>query len=105
LLADMLTDLGHVCSIQRTEAGAVAAAARWKPQLMIVYVTLGVGCGIAAVEAIIRAQPAPIPHVFISGDISKVMAIKPGAVAIQKPFREPDLVLAMRRALEMTSVH
>jgi CheY-like chemotaxis protein len=99
LLAEMLTEMGHVCSTETTEAGAVATATRWRPQLMIVDVKLGLGSGIAAVEAIIRGEPAPIPHVYISGDVSEVLAVRPGAVAIQKPFREPDLVLAMRRAL------
>jgi len=104
LLAEMLTEMGHVCSSETTEAGAVDAAARWKPQLMIVDVVLGLGSGVAAVEAMIRDKPTPIPHVFISGDISTVLAARPGAVAIQKPFRERDLVLAMRRALEIPAV-
>jgi len=105
LLAEMLTGMGHVCLIESTEAGAVATAARWRPQLMIVDVKLGVGSGVAAVEAITRDERAPTPHVFISGDISTVAAVRPGAVAIQKPFRGPDLVRAMRRADEGLTIH
>jgi CheY-like chemotaxis protein len=104
LLAEMLSDMGHVCSIECTEAGAVATAARWRPQLMIVDVKLGVGSGIAAVEAITRDERAAIPHVFISADITGVLAVRPDAVAIRKPFREPELVLAMRHALEIPAV-
>jgi CheY-like chemotaxis protein len=105
LLAEMLTDMGHVCSIESTEPGAVAAAARWRPQLMIVDVKLGVGSGVAAVEAITRDKRAAIPHVFISGDIISLLAVRPGAVALQKPFREPELVLAMRHALERQAAY
>jgi CheY-like chemotaxis protein len=37
LLADMFAAMGHdVCAIERTEAGAVAAATLCKPDLMIV---------------------------------------------------------------------
>jgi CheY-like chemotaxis protein len=72
LLAELLTDMGHVCSIESTEAGAVATAARWRPQLVIVDVKLGAGSGVAAVEAITRHERAPTPHVFISADISAV---------------------------------
>jgi len=105
LLAELLTDMGHVCSIESTEAGAVATAARWRPQLMIVDVKLGAGSGVAAVEAITRHERAPTPHVFISADISTVAADRPDAVAIQKPFRESDLVRAMRRAVEGLTIH
>ena len=105
LLAELLTDMGHVCSIESTEAGAVATAARWRPQLMIVDVKLGAGSGVAAVESITRHARAPTPHVFISADISTVAADRPDAVAIQKPFRGSDLVRAMRRAVEGFTIH
>jgi hypothetical protein len=36
---------------------------------------------------------------FISGDTSRVQALRPGTVMIQKPFLEPDLVRAIQRAL------
>ena len=37
LLADMLTAMGHeVCASERTEAGAIAAALRLPPELMVV---------------------------------------------------------------------
>jgi DNA-binding NtrC family response regulator len=98
LLADMFAAMGHdVCAIEATEAGAVAAALRCRPDLMIVDARLGDGSGISAMEEILRI--GFVPHVFISGDILSVRALKPDAVAIQKPFDESDLVRAIRRAL------
>jgi len=98
LLAEMLVEMGHdVYAIETTEAAAVAAASRFRPQLMIVDVGLGAGSGVSAVAEILRA--GPIPHVFMSGDVSRVRALRPGAVTLQKPFREPDLARAIRRAL------
>jgi DNA-binding response OmpR family regulator len=98
LLADMLQGIGHnVCSIEATEADAVAAAVRCSPDLMIVDARLGDGSGVSAVEKVLRA--GFVPHIFISGDISTVLALKPGAVAIQKPFDESDLAQAIQLAL------
>ena len=70
---------------------------------MIVDVKLGVGSGVAAVEAITRHERAPTPHLFISGDISTVAAVRPGAVAIQKPFRGSDIAAAIQRAFAASS--
>lgn len=98
LLAEMLVEMGHeVDGIESTEIAAVAAAGRLRPQLMIVDVGLTEGSGVAAVDTILRA--GPIPHVFMSGDISRVRALRPGAVTLQKPFRESDLLRAIRRAM------
>jgi DNA-binding NtrC family response regulator len=98
LLADIFAAMGHdVCAIEATEAGAVAAAVRCRPDLMIVDARLGDGSGVAAVEEILRT--GFVPHVFISGDISTVRTLQPAAVAIQKPFIESDLVRAIQRAL------
>ncbi|HVT27262.1 MAG TPA: response regulator [Lacipirellulaceae bacterium] len=99
LLADVFAGMGHdVCAIEATEAGAVAAAVRCRPDLMIVDARLGVGSGSAAVDEILRT--GFVPHVFISGDISTVRALRPGAVAIQKPFDDSVLVRAIQRALD-----
>ena len=96
LLAETLTGLGYeVCGIEATEAGAVAAAARHRPDLMVVDVKLADGSGIAAVERITRT--GPVPHVFMSG-LARQAAV-PGEVLLTKPFREADLVRAIGRAL------
>jgi two-component system, response regulator PdtaR len=98
LLAEVLTDLGHdVCGVEVTEAGAVAAAARCRPDLMIVDVWLADGNGISAIAEILRA--GPMPHFFVSGDVASVRGLKPDAQVVQKPFREQELVLAIARAL------
>ena len=98
LLAEVLGGMGYeVCAIEATEADAVAAAERCRPDLMIVDARLGDGSGVAAVETILRA--GPVPHVFVSGDPSTVQALRPDAVVMQKPFREADLARAIQRAL------
>ena len=97
-LGDVLDELGfEVCAIEVTEAGAVSAAARCKPDLMIVDVRLRGGNGISAVDKMCLASF--IPHVFVTGDIAEVKARRPGAIAIQKPFKEADLALAIQQAL------
>lgn len=97
LLAEMLVGLGHICTVEATEADAVAAAVRCRPDLVIVDVRLGDRSGVSAVEEILRT--GFIPHMFISGDTSMVQALRPNAVVIQKPFRGSDLVRAIQRAL------
>jgi CheY-like chemotaxis protein len=98
LLAELLAGMGHdVCANEVNEADAVAAAVRCRPDMMIVDVMLGDGSGISAVEEILRTSF--IPHVFVSGDTSRVRVRRPHAVVLQKPYREPDLARAMQRAL------
>jgi CheY-like chemotaxis protein len=99
LLAEMLEEMGHdVCAVETTQADAVMAAARCRPDLMIVDAGLGDGSGVSAVEEILCT--GPIPHLFVSGDISGVQALKPGAAVMQKPFGEADLAQAIQRALD-----
>lgn len=96
LLAELLANMGYnVCPLETTEAGAVAAAARHKPDLMIADVTLADGSGVSAVDRISRV--GPVPHLFISGDVFQ--GAVPGSVLLRKPFREADLVQAIERAL------
>ncbi|MGO9741084.1 MAG: response regulator [Roseiarcus sp.] len=98
LLAETLEDLGHVvCAVETNAVNAVAAAARHHPDLMIVDVGLGEASGVAAVKEILRS--GFVPHVFVTGDALRHLSLGPGAVLIQKPFREPDIVRAIQRAL------
>jgi CheY-like chemotaxis protein len=98
LLADTVIGLGHrVCAIEATEANAVAAAARFQPDMMIVDAGLSEGNGVSAVTTILRA--GFIPHIFVTGDPVEVKALMPGAVVLQKPFFEPELVRAIALAL------
>ncbi len=98
LLAETLEDLGHVvCGVETNAANAVAAAARCRPDLMIVDVGLGEASGIAAVNEILRG--GFVPHVFATGDALRDLSLGPDAVLIQKPFRGPDIVHAIERAI------
>jgi DNA-binding response OmpR family regulator len=100
LLSEMLETMGHeVCGIESTAAEAVSAAFRHKPDLMIIDAWLRDGSGVSAAEK--ACVPRFIPHFFISGEIAGIKTSKPGAIAIQKPFREADLVYGIRRALEV----
>lgn len=99
LLAEMLEEMGHkVCGMEATEAKAVSAVLRCKPDLMIVDAWLDDGSGISAVETILRA--GPLPHLFTTGDVARVSALRPDAVVIQKPYYESDLASGIQRALE-----
>ena len=98
LLAEMLAEMGHdVCAIEATEADAVSAAARHKPDIMIVDARLRGGSGMSAVDAIL--QIGYVPHFYVSGDTASVRARKPRAVVVEKPFREAALADAISRAL------
>jgi two-component system, response regulator PdtaR len=98
LLAELLAGMGHdVCATAATEADAVIAATRYRPDLMIVDAGLGQGSGVSAIEEILRARR--IAHVFLTGDVAKVQLRKPDAVVVQKPFRLSELANAIDSAL------
>ncbi len=100
LLAEMLEGMGHdVCAIETTEAAAVSAASEYRPGLMIVDAWLGDGSGVSAVERILRT--GFVPHLFTSGNVKKIRALRPDAVVLEKPFREPELARAIQRALDI----
>jgi CheY-like chemotaxis protein len=99
LLAELLAGMGHdVCATAATEADAVAAAIRYRPDLIVVDDDLGQGggSGVSAIEEILRT--APVAHVFVTGAPGTVQALRPGDVVVRKPFREADLV----RAIDIT---
>jgi CheY-like chemotaxis protein len=97
LLEATLADMGHgVCAIEDSEAGAVAAAARHRPELLIVDVGLIDGSGISAVDRILRN--GFVPHIFVSGADLKLEKLNPRAVKLSKPYHERDLVAAIRQA-------
>jgi CheY-like chemotaxis protein len=97
-LAEMLVEMGHeVCASESSQAGAVAAAERCRPDLMIVDAGLAPGDGVLAVQQIL--ERGFIPHVFISGDRSRARSLRDGAVMIEKPFHEPQLARAIAAAM------
>jgi CheY-like chemotaxis protein len=98
LLAEVLAGMGHdVCATAATEADAVIAAARHRPDLMIADARLGQGSGVSAVEEILRA--GPVAHLFVSGDAERVQTRRPDAVVVRKPFRKTELAKAIDTAL------
>jgi CheY-like chemotaxis protein len=98
LLEHVLSSMGHdVCATEVTEADAVAAAARHRPDLMIVDSRLAEGSGVGAVDGVLRERF--VPHVFVSGDALAVRALRPRAVVIEKPFNERELAQAIGLAL------
>ncbi len=101
MLGELLQSMGHdVCAIEMTEADAVSAALRCKPDLMIVDVQLRDQSGIAVVDKI--KSKVSIPHVFATGDAASVKAKRPGAIVIEKPFSEVDLARAIHQAMDTT---
>lgn len=93
-LADLLSGMGHaVCAFADTEAEAVAAAVRCRPDLMIVDANLYEGSGISAVAQILLA--GFVPHIFMTGDPYQVQELAPGAVILRKPFKLHDLICAI----------
>lgn len=100
LLGELLAGLGHsICATEGTEAGAVAAALLWQPDLMIVDGRLQGGDGVTAVRRILLTRF--IPHVFVTGDPASIRLSRPDAIILQKPFFEPELVRAIRLAMDV----
>jgi hypothetical protein len=64
---------------------------------MIVDAGLPDGSGVSAVEEILLA--AQVAHIFVSGDVAGIKALRPHAVVVQKPFFASDLNRAMQLAL------
>jgi len=102
LLAEMLEDLGHVvCGWEVDAANAMALAALCHPDLMIIDIALGDVNGVAAVKDILAS--GLVPHVFVTGDLLRDLALGPDAVLIQKPFRGSDIAAAIQRAFAASS--
>ncbi len=98
LLTEILVSMGHeVCATEDTETGAVSAAMRDWPDLMIVDARLREGSGISAIDQIL--QVVFIPYLLVSGDVLAHDEVGPRAVVLRKPYDEPDLVRAIQRAL------
>lgn len=103
LTAETLQSMGHeVCAIAATETEAVAAAARERPDLLIVDAHLNEGSGLSAVRQILL--DGPVPHIFISGDVLSAEQLDASAILLQKPFQETDLAQAIQRAFSRPPV-
>ena len=104
LLAEVIEGFGHdVCAIEAGEREAVAAAARERPDIMIIDANLRDGSGLDAIETILAF--GPMPHILVSGDATSVRTLRPHATVLQKPYFEVDLILAMQKALCAPASH
>jgi two-component system, response regulator PdtaR len=98
LLTEVLAGMGHeVIGVVGKEAEAVALAAEYKPDLLIVDAGLTSGSGLSAVDTILAARF--VPHLFTTGDVLNVRLLKPDAIILEKPFHEADLADAIALAL------
>ncbi len=97
LLNFMLEDMGiEVCGIEASEAGAIAAAAHYHPDLMIVDINLRIGTGTGAVDHILTH--GHVPHIFVSADLSQLKVSHPDAIMLSKPYVYGQMVEAIQRA-------
>lgn len=98
LLSEVLAGMGHkVIAVVGTEGAAIAMAAEYLPDLLIVDAGLTSGNGISAVDAIL--ETGFVPHLFTTGDAMKVRLLKPDAIVLEKPFNESELADAITRAI------
>ena len=98
LLEELLGQMGHdICGIETTQEGATLAAARARPDLVLLDVGLAEGDGQAAVAAITLDRD--VPCIFMTGALLKPESLAPGAVVLRKPFSEPMLAKAIDDAL------
>jgi CheY-like chemotaxis protein len=103
ILEELLVAMGHaVCAIETTQAGAAKAAARLRPDLVLIDVGLAEGDGPAAMVSIGRTRK--VAHVFMTGGAIKADWLAPGAVVLRKPFTETLLAQAMALALAQPPV-
>jgi two-component system, response regulator PdtaR len=102
LLSEVLAGMGHeVIGVAATEGAAIALAAEYLPDLLIVDAGLTSGNGVSAVDAILANRP--LPYIFTTGNALKVRQLKPDAVVLEKPFHEADLAEAITQALELNA--
>jgi CheY-like chemotaxis protein len=99
LLGEVLAGMGHsLCGIAVTEREAIAMAAQFSPDLMLVEAELDDGSGVSAVAEILRG--GFLPHIFITGDLLGVPALKRDRLVLEKPFLECDLIRLIPQALQ-----
>jgi two-component system, response regulator PdtaR len=96
-LAELLMGLGHdVPAIARTEAEAVAAAAKFKPNMMIVDGKLAEGSGVAAMRQIL--EQGYVAHVYTTGNPAEIRDKVQDAIIVEKPFSLQSLTKGMAEA-------
>ena len=100
MLGEMLGEMGFdVCGIETTQRGAIAAALRLNPDVMLVDEQLSPGSGAATMAAL--EVHGKLPHVLMSG--ARRLAGHDGAPILLKPFSEDSLAAAIASATEAHS--
>ncbi|MDN3564149.1 response regulator [Paeniroseomonas aquatica] len=106
LLARILVGMGHeVIGVEGTEEGAVAAAARNPPGLILADKRLSAGSGQAAIKRIIHT--GFVPHIWMSGGPARRGDAKSrgdaqiGVADLQKPFTEQGLKAAIAQVTRL----
>ncbi len=103
LFEDVLVEMGHeVCASVNSEAGAIAAAGKFQPELIISDIRLRDGSGINAMNTIL--QKGFVSHLFVSGDTLDCNTLNPAAGFLQKPFNEGQLMKAIKHAVDPANV-
>jgi two-component system, response regulator PdtaR len=98
LLSEVLVGMGHaVIGVVSTEKGAIALAAEYLPELLIVDAGLTSGNGLSAVDMILTDRF--VPHVFTAGNAFNVTQLRPNAIVLEKPFHEAELADAIASVL------
>ena len=96
LLSEVLSNMGHhVDAVVTTEAGAIEAAARYEPDIILLDERLRSGSGSSAITHILKWRA--VPYIVMSGASSP--AIGRAAASLKKPFSEADLRQAIETAL------
>jgi DNA-binding response OmpR family regulator len=97
--AELLVEMGYeVCAIEVTEDAAVEAAARLRPDLLIVDRHLKQGSGIVAVARILK--DGMVPYIFMTGDRLVREEVPANAIILQKPFLDADVDQAIHAAMQ-----
>lgn len=103
LLAEYVSDLAERAGATSivtadTEAGAVAAAAVRKPDIILSDVILLTGTGPHAVRTIME-RAGPIPVIFITGTPEVCEPCDPPAVVFGKPINERAVIAAFQELM------
>lgn len=102
LLTQILNGMGHkVIGIEGTEEGAVAAAVRCRPDLILADARLHPGSGHSALRRILDG--GLIPHIWMGGDRPDPTRQEPGVTTLRKPFTDLDLELAIEKVCKEKS--
>jgi FixJ family two-component response regulator len=106
-LRSLIRSIGLRCETFASGAEFLRHPRSDDPACLILDVQLPDASGLDLV-GVLDAEPTPIPIIFITGHGTipmSVRAMKSGAVEfLTKPFREEDLIAAMRQAIERDSL-